>query len=52
MAFSGPMIGFATLPFGALILIPSLVFLYWTFRGEPSMTLPPAGAEDGSPEKM
>ncbi|WP_136513357.1 cytochrome d ubiquinol oxidase subunit II [Geomonas edaphica] len=42
----------AILPFGALILIPSLVFLYWTFRGEPSSTLPPAGSENGSPEKM
>jgi cytochrome d ubiquinol oxidase subunit II len=23
------------LPFGALILIPSLIFLYWTFRDDP-----------------
>ncbi|TGU72425.1 cytochrome d ubiquinol oxidase subunit II [Geomonas terrae] len=42
----------AILPFGALILIPSLVYLYWTFRGEPSSALPPAGSENGSSEKM
>jgi cytochrome d ubiquinol oxidase subunit II len=29
------------LPFGALILIPSLVFLFWTFRGEPNPDVPP-----------
>lgn len=33
------------LPAGAAILIPSLVFLYWTFRGEPSPQLPPAGED-------
>ena len=29
------------LPIGALILVPSLVYLYWTFRGEPNPDLPP-----------
>lgn len=33
------------LPIGALILVPSLFFLYWTFRGEPAPQLPPAGKE-------
>ncbi|WP_236026933.1 hypothetical protein [Geomonas diazotrophica] len=33
------------LPVGAIILIPSLVFLFWTFRGEPAPELPPAGKE-------
>ncbi|QWV99252.1 cytochrome d ubiquinol oxidase subunit II [Geomonas nitrogeniifigens] len=33
------------LPVGAIILIPSLVFLFWTFRGEPAPELPPAGNE-------
>ncbi len=33
------------LPFGALILVPSLVLLYWTFRGEPNPELPPEGAD-------
>lgn len=31
----------ALLPFGILILAPSLLFLYWTFRGEPNPELPP-----------
>ncbi len=31
----------ALLPFGILILAPSLLFLYWTFRGQPSPDLPP-----------
>jgi cytochrome d ubiquinol oxidase subunit II len=31
------------LPIGALVLVPSLVYLYWTFRGEPSTELPPEG---------
>ena len=35
----------AVLPVGSLILIPSLLFLYWTFRGEPDTELPPADAE-------
>ncbi|MBJ6723543.1 cytochrome d ubiquinol oxidase subunit II [Geomesophilobacter sediminis] len=30
----------AILPIGALILIPSLVYLYWTFRGEPDPERP------------
>lgn len=29
------------LPLGALILVPSLVYLYWTFRGEPDPHAPP-----------
>ncbi|MBJ6752845.1 cytochrome d ubiquinol oxidase subunit II [Geomonas anaerohicana] len=33
------------LPIGAAILVPSLWFLYWTFRGEPTPELPPAGKE-------
>ncbi|WP_224982418.1 cytochrome d ubiquinol oxidase subunit II [Geomonas agri] len=33
------------LPIGAAILVPSLWFLYWTFRGEPASELPPAGKE-------
>ncbi|SNB46309.1 cytochrome d ubiquinol oxidase subunit II [Geobacter sp. DSM 9736] len=33
------------LPLGSLILVPSLLFLYWTFRGEPDTELPPAGSE-------
>lgn len=28
------------LPIGALILVPSLVYLYWTFRGEPDPNAP------------
>lgn len=36
------LIAFLTvLPFGALILIPSLFFLFWTFRGEPDPAAPP-----------
>jgi cytochrome bd ubiquinol oxidase subunit II len=35
----------AVLPIGALILIPSLLYLYWTFRGEPDTEIPPAGKE-------
>ena len=31
----------ALLPFGIVILAPSLLFLYWTFRGEPNPELPP-----------
>ncbi len=31
----------AVLPFGALVLVPSLLFLYWTFRGEPNPEFPP-----------
>lgn len=33
------------LPLGALILVPSLFYLYWTFRGEPDPEIPPAGSE-------
>lgn len=33
------------LPIGALILVPSLFYLYWTFRGEPDTEIPPAGSE-------
>ena len=33
------------LPIGALILLPSLFYLYWTFRGEPAPEIPPAGNE-------
>lgn len=33
---------FAVLPFGIVILAPSLIFLYWTFRGEPDPEAPPA----------
>jgi cytochrome d ubiquinol oxidase subunit II len=29
------------IPVGALILLPSLLFLYWTFRGEPNPEFPP-----------
>jgi len=25
---------------GIIILVPSLLFLYWTFRGEPNPNLP------------
>jgi cytochrome d ubiquinol oxidase subunit II len=32
---------FIVLPFGALILVPSLIFLYWTFRGRPDPHAPP-----------
>lgn len=32
---------FTVLPFGVLILAPSLVFLYWTFRGRPDPEAPP-----------
>jgi len=32
---------FTILPFGIIILIPSLLFLYWTFRGEPNPEIPP-----------
>jgi cytochrome d ubiquinol oxidase subunit II len=32
---------FTVLPFGILILAPSLLFLYWTFRGEPNPEIPP-----------
>ena len=40
------LIAFLTvLPFGALVLVPSLLYLYWTFRGEPDTELPPADAE-------
>ncbi|GFO67520.1 cytochrome D ubiquinol oxidase subunit II [Geomonas limicola] len=35
----------AVLPVGALILVPSLGYLYWTFRGEPNPEIPPAGSE-------
>lgn len=38
------------LPVGAVILVPSLVYLYWTFRGEPAPDLPPAGKE-GEPQR-
>jgi len=31
----------AVLPVGSLILVPSLIFLYWTFRGEPNPEAPP-----------
>ena len=37
----GTLVAFlAALPFGALILVPSLFLLYWTFRGEPDPELP------------
>lgn len=32
---------FTVLPFGVVILVPSLVFLYWTFRGRPNPEAPP-----------
>lgn len=32
---------FAVLPFGVLVLVPALVFLYWTFRGRPNPEAPP-----------
>ena len=32
---------FTILPFGIIILVPSLLFLYWTFRGEPNPEIPP-----------
>jgi cytochrome bd ubiquinol oxidase subunit II len=32
-----------TLALGSLLLVPSLVLLYWTFRGEPDPELPPEG---------
>lgn len=35
----------AVLPIGALILLPSLGYLYWTFRGQPNSDAPPAGSE-------
>ena len=38
---------FAVLPVGVLLLAPSLLFLYWTFRGEPNPELPP---EDPRPK--
>lgn len=31
------------LPVGALFLVPALLYLYWTFRGEPNPDIPPAG---------
>jgi cytochrome bd ubiquinol oxidase subunit II len=31
---------FSVLPIGMVILVPSLLFLYWTFRGEPDPDLP------------
>ncbi|WP_298267984.1 cytochrome d ubiquinol oxidase subunit II [Geobacter sp.] len=37
---------FAALPFGAAVLVPSLLFLYWTFRGEPNPEYPPDSPED------
>ena len=33
----------AAMPIGALILVPSLFLLYWTFRGEANPELSPAG---------
>ncbi|MEZ4601767.1 MAG: cytochrome d ubiquinol oxidase subunit II [Syntrophotaleaceae bacterium] len=32
---------FTVLPFGVIILAPSLAFLYWTFRGSPDPESPP-----------
>ena len=32
---------FLVLVIGAIILAPSLLLLYWTFRGEPNPELPP-----------
>jgi cytochrome d ubiquinol oxidase subunit II len=32
---------FTVLPFGVIILVPSLAFLYWTFRGSPDPEAPP-----------
>jgi cytochrome bd ubiquinol oxidase subunit II len=32
---------FAVLPLGVIILVPALVFLYWTFRGHPDPEAPP-----------
>ena len=34
---------FTVLPLGALVLVPSLIFLYWTFRGEPDPERPLRG---------
>jgi cytochrome d ubiquinol oxidase subunit II len=34
---------FSILPFGILVLVPSLIFLYRTFRGEPNPELPADG---------
>jgi cytochrome d ubiquinol oxidase subunit II len=31
---------------GAVVLVPSLWFLYWTFRGEPDPEAPPGGSEE------
>lgn len=31
---------FTVLPLGILVLVPSLLFLFWTFRGEPNPELP------------
>jgi cytochrome d ubiquinol oxidase subunit II len=31
---------FSVLVIGSIILVPSLLFLYWTFRGEPNPELP------------
>ena len=40
------LIAFLTvLPIGSVILVPSLIYLYWTFRGEPAPDVPPAGTE-------
>jgi cytochrome bd ubiquinol oxidase subunit II len=32
---------FAVLPIGVVILVPALIFLYWTFRGHPDPESPP-----------
>ena len=35
----------AILPLGAVILVPSLFYLYWTFRGEPDTEVSAEGKE-------
>jgi cytochrome bd ubiquinol oxidase subunit II len=35
----------SVLPLGAIILVPSLFYLYWTFRGEPDPAVPPDGSK-------
>jgi len=40
----GTLVAYLTvLPIGSLILIPSLIFLYWTFRGHPNPDFPSTG---------
>jgi cytochrome d ubiquinol oxidase subunit II len=35
----------AILPFGAAVLVPSLIYLYWTFRGVPDPKAPAEGSD-------